>query len=143
MPRAHEIGRQALERLRHLAVLADDPDAARPLADDDAAVRQEVKRERAIQAFGDRLDVVRGGLRRPRRARLPQPCGNRCIAVRRGAAIRRFGGPGACAGGRGITRGVCASITIAPSTRRERQPHQLANHLSSHFTLLPQLHRAE
>ena len=48
--------RQARERLRRLAVLADDADPARALADDDAAIRQEVECERAGEAAGHGLD---------------------------------------------------------------------------------------
>ncbi len=85
-----------------LPSFADDPDAAGTLADDHPAVGKEVEAERAGQSFGDGLDVVGGGLRRVRRARLSEPLRNRRVAVGRGAAVFGPRRSGACAGGRGI-----------------------------------------
>ena len=82
---ADEDLRQPVERLGDFAVLADDLDAATALADDDAAVGEEVEGERTGQAFGKRLDGERLGLCRHRRVGLTEPLRNRLIAVRRRA----------------------------------------------------------
>ena len=78
---------------------------------------RKLKQNAPVEPFGDRLDVVRGRLRRPRRARLSEPLGNRRVAVGRGAAVFGLGGPGACAGGRGIARTGCACTALDHARR--------------------------
>jgi len=65
LPAANEqIGRHAVDRLGDLPVFADDPDAARTLADDDPAVGKKTEAEGRGESFSNGLDVVRGRFRR-------------------------------------------------------------------------------
>ena len=110
-----QVGRQPFDGLRDLAVLSDDPDPSRPLADDDAAVGKEVEAEA-------RRSALRRRSRRRTRTSSPaadaRVCPSHCGIgwYPSGAALSPGGTPGAAAGGRGITRGACAEIAAEPST---------------------------
>src|SRR6185369_15007397 len=73
-------------------VFTDEPDVARPLGNDHSPIRKKVERERAIQSLGYCFYLVFSRLGGTRRACLPQPRGNRSIAIRsRAFALRRAG----------------------------------------------------
>ena len=94
------VRRHARQRLRELAVLADDPDAAVLLGEEDAAVGQELER-RAVHALrkrldGERLDSSPASARASDRA--TAAAADNHPAPR---SLRAAAGPAGCAGGRG------------------------------------------
>ena len=128
------VRRQPVERLRELAVLADDPDAAGALADDDPAVGQEVEQNAPVRPSATVSTRERLGLRRRRRARLAEPLRNRRVAVRRGAFSRRLL-PRRLRGRTRNSFGLCGHHDSADRHTRGASDEESSNHYR--FTGLP------